>query len=87
MEQACENSLQMTKEMLQDYQGQDFQMAFLGQQIVRHVNMLAELQAIESTGPQELQPIAQTAIQKVKSHLEQSKQLAQRFEDERNSRR
>lgn len=85
-EQACENALQMTKEMLSQYEGQDFNRAFLGQQIVAHTMMLAELQAIESTGPQELQPIAQEASTKVEEHLKTAKQIANRLEDDRKSR-
>ena len=87
MDQACDNSLQMTKEMLQQYQGQDFAMAYLGQQIVAHTTTLAELQAIESQGPQELKSIAQEAATKVKGHLEQAKQLANKLEDDRRTTR
>ncbi|MDA8745859.1 DUF4142 domain-containing protein [Rubripirellula amarantea] len=82
-EVACENSLMMTKEMLSNYEGQDFNMAFLGQQCVAHTTMLAELKAIENTGPQELQPIAQDAIGKVKKHLERCKEIAKQLEDDR----
>ncbi len=82
-EQACENSLKMTKDMLSKYKGQDFNMAFLGQQCVAHTMMLAELKAIESSGPQELQQMAQEASQKVEQHLEKSKQLAKKLEDDR----
>ena len=84
-EQACDNALKMTKDMLNQYEGQDFDMAFLGQQMVAHTMLLAELQAIESSGPQELQPIVQQASGKVKSHLAHAKQLAQKFEDDRES--
>lgn len=84
-EQACENSLQMTKELLNEYEGQDFDMAYLGQQCVAHTNMLAELKAIESTGPQELQALAQEASTKVEQHLEKCKQIAKKLEDDRKS--
>ncbi|MFG0265921.1 MAG: DUF4142 domain-containing protein [Rhodopirellula sp. JB055] len=85
-EQACDNAMKMTKDMLTRYEGQDFQMAFLGQQCVAHTMMLAELKAIESTGPQELQPIAQEAISKVEKHLEKAKQLAKKLEDDEKQR-
>ncbi|MCC9642846.1 DUF4142 domain-containing protein [Rhodopirellula sp. JC740] len=80
-DQACDNAMRMTRDMLNRYEGQDFQMAFLGQQCVAHTMMLAELKAIESTGPQELQPLAQEAISKVESHLGKAKQLAKKLED------
>ncbi|SMP64455.1 Predicted outer membrane protein [Neorhodopirellula lusitana] len=86
-EQACDNALQMTKEMLGNHEGQDFDMAFLGQQCVAHTMMLAELKAIESTGPQELQQVAQEASQKVKQHLDHCKQLAKKLEDDRKNNR
>ncbi|EMI22902.1 putative secreted protein [Rhodopirellula maiorica SM1] len=82
-EQACDNALKMTKEMLGNYEGQDFNMAFLGQQTVAHTMLLAELRAIESMGPQELQPIVQQASNKVSMHLEKTKQLAKQLEDDR----
>lgn len=85
-DQACDNAMKMTKDMLTKYEGQDFQMAFLGQQCVAHTMMLAELKAIESTGPKELQPIAQEAISKVEKHLEKAKQLAKKLEDDEKQR-
>ncbi len=80
---ACDNSLKMTKEMLSNYDGQDFDMAFLGQQCVAHTMMLAELKAIESVGPQELQMLAQESSEKVQQHLDKAKELAKKLEDDR----
>lgn len=87
MDQACDNSLQMTKEMLQKYEGQDFSMAFLGQQCVAHTMMLAELKAIQSQGPEELKSLAGEAAGKIQSHLEKTKQLAKQLEDDRGTTR
>lgn len=81
MEKAADNSLQMTKEMLQKYEGQDFQMGFLGQQIVAHTQMIAHLKAIESDGPDELQEITREALTKTEQHLKKAKELANKFED------
>jgi predicted outer membrane protein len=83
MEEACDNSLKMTKEMLSNYQGQDFQMAFLGQQIVAHIEQLAELKALENSGPEELKSLVGEASKKVQAHLEKAKQLAKKLEDDR----
>lgn len=82
-EKASENALKMTKEMLGNYEGQDFNMAFLGQQLVAHTMMLAELKAIQSTGPNELHEIAGKSITKVENHLDRAKQLARKLEDDR----
>ncbi|MGV3486288.1 MAG: DUF4142 domain-containing protein [Planctomycetaceae bacterium] len=81
MDQAHDNMLKMTKEMLQKHQGQDFRMAFLGQQIVAHTMMLSQLQAIESSGPPELQSLAQQGIEKTQSHLQKAKELANKNKD------
>ena len=85
-EQACENALKMTKEMLGKYEGQNFNMAFLGQQCVAHIMMLAELKAIESVGPKELNEVAKDGISKTEKHLEKCLQLAKKLEsDEKKS--
>ncbi len=77
---ACENALAMTKEMLNEYKGQDFNMAYLGQQCVAHTMMLAELKAIQSVGPEEFKPFTQSAISKTESHVEKLKELAKKLE-------
>lgn len=81
--QACDNALEMTKEMLSNYQDQDFAMAFLGQQVVTHTMALAELKAIQSTGPEELSSFTNEAIDTIEQHLEKTKQLAKKYEDDR----
>ena len=85
MSQACENNLKMTKEMLEQYEGQDFKMAFLGQQIVAHTACLAEMKAIESSGPEQIKAIAKQASPKIEEHLAMAKKLAKKFEDDRGS--
>ncbi len=85
MEEACDNNLEMTKKMLQEYEGQDFKMAFLGQQIVAHTASLAEMKAIESSGPAQLKALAQQASPKIQEHLDMAKQMAKKFEDDRGS--
>jgi len=81
-EQACENSLKMTKEMLGKYDGEKFNMAFVGQQCVAHTMMLAELKAIESVGPKELNEVAKDGISKTEKHLEKFKQLAKKLDND-----
>lgn len=80
-EQACENALKMTKEMLGKYDGEEFDMAFLGQQCMSHMMMLAELKAIESEGPVELREVASKAAKKVEEHLEKVKEMAKDRKD------
>jgi len=85
-ELACQNTLTMTKEMLGKHQGQDFNMAFLGQQCIAHMMMLAELKAIETEGPTGLRPFATSAATKVEKHLDKAKQLAKKLQDDSKSR-
>lgn len=82
-ERACENNLKLTKEMLSDYKGQDFNMAFLGQQCVAHTMALSELRAIETEGPQALKETANEGAKKVDEHLKAIKKLAKKLEDDR----
>lgn len=82
MEQACQNNLEMTKEMLDRYDGKDFQMAFLGQQAIAHTMLIAELKAIASEGPEELQPVVQEAVNTTQKHLEKSRQLAKKLDED-----
>jgi len=81
LDQAADTELQMTKQMLQEYQGQDFEMGYLGQQIVAHTCMLAKLQALKNSGPQELQELVTKGEQTTRQHLDMAKQIAQQLKD------
>jgi len=81
LDQAADTELQMTKQMLQEYQGQDFEMGYIGQQIVAHTCMLAKLQALKNSGPQELQQMATQGEQTARQHLDMAKQIAQQLKD------
>jgi|GEM_PF-1204883 len=80
---ACEAHRQMSKQMLEGYEGQDFDMAFLGMQIGQHAWMLSELQALDGVGTPEFQEVVVQARQHVEQHLQQAKTLAKKFEDDR----
>ncbi len=76
----------MTKQMLGKLEGEDFNMAFLGQPFVALTMILAELKAVESEGPTELRTFATQAIPNVEKHIESAKQSAKKLQDERKSR-
>ncbi len=80
---ATRNYIQSSSQMLQRYQGQDFDMGFLGFQIRAHTWALAELQAMEGTGDEKFQQIIKTATSKAEQHLQQARELAKQFEDDR----
>ncbi len=79
MDRTCTNSLEQSKEMLQQHRDKDFDMAYIGQQIVMHSMMLAELKALESDGPKQLQPIVQNAKRTTESHMKEAKQIAEQL--------
>lgn len=86
MDKASENALTMTKEMLQNYDGEEFDMAFVGQQVVAHMMLLAELKAIESQNLEEISQIAGKAASTTEQHLEELKGLAKELKDNSSSR-
>ncbi|WP_164100666.1 DUF4142 domain-containing protein [Candidatus Laterigemmans baculatus] len=78
---AAQRNLEMTKEMLSNYEGQDFDMGYLGQQIIAHTEMLAKLQAMQGKGTPEFQQVVEQGMEATQGHLEMAKSLARTFED------
>jgi predicted outer membrane protein len=81
--QAAQIHLQAAKQLLGEYQGQDFDMGFLGMQIAAHTSLRAKLTAISDVGTPEFQQIVKAATSSVDQHLEMAKQLSERLEDDR----
>lgn len=69
--------LQMTKEELSSKSGHDFDMAYIGHQVVKHQAMLAELKALQQVkvGSPELQSFVTKAQEMTQHHLDQAKQI------------
>jgi predicted outer membrane protein len=86
-QQAAQECLSMTKSMMQEKQGAEFDKAFAGSQIGAHVGMLAKLKASEQHASPELASIIQESQQVVESHLEQAKQLCEELESQQASNR
>lgn len=82
-QRAVGNQLQMTQQMLDEYSGQDYDMGFLGNQIVAHTWLAAELQALEGIGPQPFQQIVRQTQESVDQHLKTARQFAERIENDR----
>lgn len=79
-QQAAQECLSMTKSMMQEKQGAEFDKAFAGSQVGAHIGMLAKLKAAEQHASPELASIIQESQQTVQSHLEQAKQLCEELE-------
>lgn len=78
---AAHLKLQMTKDMLAKYDGQDFDMGYLGEQIVAHIGMLAHLQASQNLGDEQFQQVLAQGIQTTQQHLQEAQQIARQLED------
>jgi len=79
---ASQIELAMTRQLLEKYSGQDFDMAYLGQQIVAHTHMLAVLEAMKNEGPREFQQLVTQGIETTKHHLGEATRLAKSLEDQ-----
>lgn len=80
---AAEKNLAISKQMLEQYQGQDFDMAFLGMQIGGHAWLLSELESLEGIGSPEFQKLVASTTKTVQEHLAHAKALSKKFEDDR----
>jgi predicted outer membrane protein len=79
-QEAAQECLQMTKSMLQEKQGAEFDKAFAGMQVGMHVGMLAKLKASERHASGELASAIKESQQTVQNHLEQAKQICKQLE-------
>lgn len=79
-QQATQACLDMTRQMLEEKQGAEFDEAFTGMQIGAHVGMLAQLKASEQHASGELASLIKQSQQTVKGHLDQAKQIYQGLE-------
>lgn len=85
-QQAAQECLQLTKSMMQEKQGAEFDKAFAGMQVGAHVGMLAKLKASEQQASGELATLIQESQQIVKNHLDEAKQLCKQLEGNSNLR-
>ena len=88
-QQATRNYLNSTSQMLERYQGQDFDMGFLGFQIGSHTWAHAELKAIESANlasDEKFSRLVADAASKIEQHLQRAKKLSRQLEDDENLR-
>lgn len=85
-QQAAQECLRMTKSMLEEKQGAEFDKAFAGMQVGAHVGMLAKLKASEQHASGQLASVVKESQQSVQNHLEQAKQLCKQLEGGSSSR-
>ncbi len=73
---ACDARLKLTRDLLSEYQGRDFDMAYIGQQIASHINMVAQLQAIEQHTTGEFNEVIKEGVKTTQDHLQQARRIS-----------
>ena len=73
--QAAQNRLQLTASELGQKQGAEFDKAYIGQQCVAHIDMLAKLKASEQFASANLKPVIQEGAQMAQQHLTKCKEI------------
>jgi predicted outer membrane protein len=84
-EKATKNHTEMVKEDLQNREGNEFDMAFVGYQIACHSAGVAKLQAMDGVGSPQLQSVLKGAEQRMTTHLDKAKQLAEKLKNGKQS--
>jgi len=77
--QIAENCTRNLREKLQEKQGAEFDMAYIGSQIVMHNDMLSSLEVLKNQTSGQLRQVVQEAEPKVKQHLQQAEQIAEQL--------
>lgn len=85
--EAAHKSTQMLTGLLQEKEGQEFDMCYTGLQVFSHIKFVSELEAMEGHGSQQFQQVVTKAAQATKMHLENAKQLAQKIGESAGSER
>jgi predicted outer membrane protein len=75
--EARQQCLALTEDELQKLRGDEFDKAYLGQQLGGHIQMVAVLQVAERHVSPELQRIVEQQRQTAEKHLDQLRQLKQ----------
>jgi predicted outer membrane protein len=73
---AGEIELQMTKDLLNKFQGHEFDMAYIGQQIAGHTHMVATLKAMEEGTSGEFQAVVKEGAKTAEMHLNHAKEIS-----------
>lgn len=72
--------LNLTQAELGRHEGVKFDKAYIGQQLVAHIKMLAELRAVKRHASGQLQPIVQQGVQMTEHHLAEARQIMEQLE-------
>jgi predicted outer membrane protein len=74
--QAAANKLHLTRQMLEKYEGHEFNMGYVGQQMMAHVEMLAALDAMKAFGSEEFRKAVGDGITASEEHFKMAQMLS-----------
>jgi predicted outer membrane protein len=74
--------LKLTQKELSQYQGAEFDKAFVGQQLGAHLGMLAQLRGSKSFASPELQKVIDEGEKMTTMHMDAAKKLMDQIKDE-----
>jgi predicted outer membrane protein len=81
-QQITKQCTQALRDELQQKQGAEFDMCYIGSQIGAHMQMAAALEVLAQQGPDQIQQVAQKAQPIVQQHLDHAKNLAKQLESQ-----
>lgn len=79
-QQITKQCTQSLRDELQQKQGAEFDLCYIGSQIGGHMQMVAALEVLGQQGPEQIQQLAQKAQPIVQQHLDHAKQIAKQLE-------
>jgi hypothetical protein len=77
--EAGKRALELTKEILNEKQGADFDKCYIGEQVLAHVHMLAKLEAAQNHVSPEFQQVIRKGQQATEQHLKQARTIEQQL--------
>lgn len=82
-DRAAQYQFVLSKELLERYDGDQFDKGFVAMQVAEQARALAHLRAVKENGSQQFREIIQTAEELTQSHLESAVTLSQRLHTEK----
>jgi predicted outer membrane protein len=79
-QQMAENCIALTESELSQVDKDQFDRAFIGQQICSHIATLAKLKTLEPYAPVELKSYIESAEKVTRAHLDQAKNICKQWD-------
>jgi predicted outer membrane protein len=79
---AGQRKLQLTRDLLEQKQGREFDTCYMGGQVVAHIGMLAKLEAMQGVGSPEFQQLVSQGARATEDHLQMAQQILRTLESQ-----